>query len=153
MRQASLALLTAMTINAGHAQTVKIVGTGTATCATFLSDILRKPESEREYFSWAQGYMSGILTRAPPGEDEDLDLASSVFPVRIQLDFFREYCTARPQQIMRMPRDAVHAAAGFATRQVKAGLRLQQGTRIQAPAVASFGRPESGVDPQWKGSP
>ena len=39
-----------MTINVSHAQTVKIVGTGTATCATF------------------------------------------------ELDFLREYCTARPQQ-------------------------------------------------------
>ena len=54
--------------------------------------------SERECFSWAQGYMSGILMRAPAGEDENLNLISSTFPVRLQLQFFRDYCATRPQE-------------------------------------------------------
>jgi hypothetical protein len=79
------------------AQTAKIVGTGAATCATFLSDIARNPMSEREYFSWAQGYMSGILMRSPPGKDENLDLTPREFPVKDQLAFFRTFCAANGQ--------------------------------------------------------
>src|SRR5262245_59644195 len=75
----------------------KIVGTGAATCATFLSDIARNPFSEREYFAWAQGYMSGILMRAPPGKDENLDLTPPGFPVKDQLGFFRDFCAEHEQ--------------------------------------------------------
>jgi hypothetical protein len=81
----------------GSAQTAKIVGTGAATCATFLSDIARNPISEREYFSWAQGYMSGILMRSPPGKDENLELTPREFPVKEQLAFFRTFCAANQQ--------------------------------------------------------
>jgi hypothetical protein len=99
----------------GSAQTAKIVGTGAATCATFLSDIARNPISEREYFSWAQGYMSGILMRAPAGKDENLDLTPPDFPVKAQLEFFRHFCGAHQQDdyadaaasLYQRPRDFV----------------------------------------------
>jgi hypothetical protein len=80
------------------AQAAKIVGTGAVSCATFLTDIARNPIYEREYFSWAQGYMSGILMRAPPGKDEHLDLTPPAFPVRAQLDFFRKFCETHQQE-------------------------------------------------------
>jgi len=79
------------------AQSAKIVGTGAVSCATFLRDIARSPIYEREYFSWAQGYMSGILMRAPPGKDENLDLTPPGFPVKDQLGFFREFCAEHQQ--------------------------------------------------------
>jgi hypothetical protein len=98
MRQLCWVLLTSSLITPGaSAQTAKIVGTGAATCATFLSDIARNPISEREYFSWAQGYISGILMRAPPGKDENLDLTPREFPVKNQLEFFRSFCAANQQ--------------------------------------------------------
>jgi hypothetical protein len=98
MRQLCWVLLTSWLISPGaSAQMAKIVGTGAATCATFLSDIARNPISEREYFSWAQGYMSGILMRAPPGKDENLDLTPREFPVQNQLEFFRSFCAAHQQ--------------------------------------------------------
>jgi hypothetical protein len=80
-----------------QAQPAKIVGTGAVSCGTFLSDIARNPIFEREYFSWAQGYMSGILMRAPPGKDENLDLTPPEFPVKAQIDFFRQFCTEHQQ--------------------------------------------------------
>lgn len=109
MRKVSWVLLIAMTISVSHAQTVKVVGIGTAPCATFLTDILWKPASEGEYISWAQGYMSGILMRAPPGEDENLDLISSAFPVRMQLTFFRDYCAKYPKQTYADAAESLYA--------------------------------------------
>ncbi len=98
MRRLSwLLLASSITSTGASGQTAKIVGTGAATCATFLSDIARNPISEREYFSWAQGYMSGILMRAPPGKDENLDLTPREFPIKHQLEFLRSFCTAHQQ--------------------------------------------------------
>jgi hypothetical protein len=92
-----LLLTSSIMSNDVGAQTAKIVGTGAATCATFLSDIARNPISEREYFSWAQGSMSCILMRSPPGKDENLDLTPPEFPVKTQLEFFRNFCAAHQQ--------------------------------------------------------
>lgn len=74
------------------AQQVKIVGIGAATCEVYLNQIASAPTSERDYLAWAQGYMSGILVRAPAGKDEDLDLAPQAFPLGRQASFLREWC-------------------------------------------------------------
>lgn len=83
-------------LNQAHAQSVKIVGIGASSCARFLSEIDGNPRAEREYFSWAQGYMTGLLIRAPAGRDENLDLAPPSFPLLKQAEFLRTFC-ARSQ--------------------------------------------------------
>jgi len=75
------------------AQTVNVVGIGAATCAQFLQEIETSPV-ERDYIAWAQGYMSGLLARAPAGVDENLDLLPSTFPLLKQAAFLRTYCVA-----------------------------------------------------------
>lgn len=75
-----------------QAQSVKIVGIGASTCTRFLQEIEGKPQAEREYFAWAQGYMSGLLIRAPAGKDEDLDLTPPAFPLLKQAAFLRTFC-------------------------------------------------------------
>ena len=97
-RLAWLLLTSIMMIGDGATQTAKIVGTGATRCATFLNDVAGTPVYEREYFSWAQGYMSGILFRAPPDKDQYLDLTPPEFPVKTQLEFFRNYCATHPQE-------------------------------------------------------
>ena len=97
MPQACLLVLAVMMVGEAYAQGAKIVGTGAATCATFVTEIVSNPISEREYFSWAQGYMSALLLRAPTGTEVDLDLTPPEFPVRTQLEFFRSFCSAYPQ--------------------------------------------------------
>src|SRR5262245_54254293 len=92
IRSMAIMLILFVAMDEGKAQAARIVGTGTVSCATFLADIARNPMHEREYFSWAQGYMSGILMRAPAGKDENLDLTPPAFPVKAQLQFFREFC-------------------------------------------------------------
>lgn len=89
-------VLLLLTIGAANAQPATIVGTGAVICTTFLSDIAKTPLSEREYFSWTQGYMSGILRRAPPGKDEHLRLVPAEFPIQEQLLFVRDFCFTHP---------------------------------------------------------
>lgn len=79
-----------------HAQRVKIVGTGSATCAYYLQQLKAHPAIEPVYFAWAQGYMSGILVRAPAGVDEDLDLTPPNFPIPAQAEFLRIWCSREP---------------------------------------------------------
>jgi hypothetical protein len=78
------------------AQGVKIVGLGSADCATFLREIAETKAEERTYFAWAQGYMNGLLIRAPAGVDESLDLSPPAFPIRKQADFIQAFCRANP---------------------------------------------------------
>ena len=95
----SMALLTVSFVGAGlfttagQAESVKIVGMGASTCAQFLQDIEANPRAERDYFAWAQGYMSGLLIRAPTGKDEGLDLTPPAFPLLRQAAFLRTFCT------------------------------------------------------------
>ncbi len=73
-------------------QAVKIVGIGATPCTTFLQQAAADPRTGREYMAWAQGYLSGLLIRAPEGKDESLDLTPASFPVRKQAEFLRVYC-------------------------------------------------------------
>ena len=75
-----------------YAQSVKIVGMGAATCARFMEETERTPATERDYFAWAQGYMSGIIISAPPELDERVDLRPPTFRLQQQADFLRQYC-------------------------------------------------------------
>lgn len=92
-KKARIALLVLLSVTGGlsssaaRAQSIKIVGIGASTCARFLQEIEGKPQSERDYFAWAQGYMSGLLIRAPAGKDEDLDLTPPAFPLLKQAAF------------------------------------------------------------------
>ena len=89
-----------------QAEFVKIVGTGATNCTEFLTALNQDPRIEREYFAWAQGYMSGILIGRPPGADDHLDLKPMEFPVRAQMSFLREYCANHRQSSFS---DAVEA--------------------------------------------
>lgn len=93
-RLAPMAFGLALMVSSGVAaasEEVIIIGIGSSTCASFLDDIETKPEAQREYFSWAQGYMSGLLIRAPVGENVTLNPA--VFPLAKQAIFLEMFCT------------------------------------------------------------
>lgn len=72
---------------------VKIVGLGAASCATFREDIEKTPDLERVYFAWAQGYMNGLMIRAPEGQDEGIDLTPREIGLHAQLSFLHKFCT------------------------------------------------------------
>lgn len=96
-----LKILTAVGIVAAtsaQAQTAKIVGLGAANCALFNQEVRDAPAIQRDYFAWAQGFMSGALIRAPQGIDENLDLSPPSFPLQAQAEFLRAFCEKHPDQ-------------------------------------------------------
>ena len=94
---ASLAALALSTIF-GLAQTANIVGLGATTCKNFVSEVEQNARVQRDYFAWAQGFMSGVLMRAPPGVDEGLELNPPAFPLLRQIEFLRSFCARNPDK-------------------------------------------------------
>ncbi|HKH00929.1 MAG TPA: hypothetical protein VKB08_09445 [Bradyrhizobium sp.] len=83
---------------AAEAQTANVVGLGAIKCSEFSAEIRSSTELEREYFAWAQGFMSGILIRSPAGVDEGLELNPPAFPLLKQADFVRQFCQDNPSK-------------------------------------------------------
>ena len=81
-----------ISVTSAFAQTAKIVGTGAVSCIRFNQAVDAAPQSMREYFAWAQGYMSGVMMRSPAGVDDALDLSSNALPIVEQMRFVRRYC-------------------------------------------------------------
>jgi hypothetical protein len=81
-----------------NAQSAKIVGLGATGCSQFTGDIRQNPNLQRDYLAWAQGYMSGLLQRAPSGVDEGLDLLPPTLPLLKQLQSLRDYCSGNPSK-------------------------------------------------------
>jgi len=78
------------------AQTANIVGLGATSCEQFLKDIGPRPELQRDYLAWAQGFMSGILLSRPPDVDTDLNLDPPSFDLLKQLRFLTDHCEHNP---------------------------------------------------------
>ena len=97
---ASIALIAIGGHGALHAETstANIVGLGATTCSTFNHDVQQDFRIQRDYFAWAQGFMSGILVRGPPGRDEGLELIPSGFSMQKQVEFLRTYCAENPDK-------------------------------------------------------
>lgn len=84
------------TPEAVRAQTAAIVGLGATSCEQFLKDIGPRPELQRDYLAWAQGFMSGIILSRPPGVDTDLNLDPPSFGLLKQLRFLTDHCEHSP---------------------------------------------------------
>ena len=83
-------------VSVGTAQPVKLAGIGVLRCHVFNQQIAEQPEAEDRYFLWAQGFMSGVLLRAPPGQDDALDLVPPDMPLDEQRQLIRDYCARNP---------------------------------------------------------
>jgi hypothetical protein len=98
MRKAFVAAVVLLAGSSAQTQTAKVVGIGASSCARFSNEIAGRPTVERDYFAWAQGFMSGLLMRATQGVDEKLDLAPPWFSLIKQAAFLRDYCSKKPNQ-------------------------------------------------------
>lgn len=94
------------------AQTVAIIGTGTSKCSRFNAAVAERPLEEREYFAWAQGYMSGILLSAPPGVDDGLVLNPERLLVVSQMTFLRAFCQRFPDATYSDGAEALYRELG-----------------------------------------
>ena len=88
-----LVLTVALQASSATAQMVKVVGIGASSCTQFIREIGSNSSAERDYFAWAQGFMSGVLVQAPPGVGEGLDLDPASLALPAQAAFLREYCS------------------------------------------------------------
>jgi len=82
----------------GRAQTVNIVGLGAVTCEQFNSEVRQNFNIQRDYFAWAQGFMSGLLMRASSETERNIDLNPTAFPLLKQVEFLREFCEQNSQK-------------------------------------------------------
>jgi len=84
------ACLIALGFGARAAEPIEIVGLGASSCSQYLQEINGNLAVEREYLSWALGYMSGLLIRSPAGEM--VQLRNPNLPLPKQDAFLRMYC-------------------------------------------------------------
>jgi hypothetical protein len=72
------------------------MGTGLESCGTFAKNYQVSPQTfESIYFSWAQGFLTGVNAIAAAKQDgTNRDLSS--IPVNQQQQFLRDYCNKHP---------------------------------------------------------
>lgn len=94
-----LALVVALSTYPANAhETVWITGLGANSCASFVEVSNRKPEVQLAFYSWAQGYMSGVNEmRVLVGADV-ARVAPTVFDGEAQIVWLLEYCEAHPER-------------------------------------------------------
>src|ERR1700722_6199839 len=68
-------------------------GSGTMSCAEGTGALQQHPEDENLFFSWAQGFMSGLNTDSLKHGETDLNS----LPLDAQKQFVRSYCKEHPR--------------------------------------------------------
>jgi hypothetical protein len=68
-------------------------GSGTMACAEVTGALQQHPEDENLFFSWAQGFMSGLNTDLLKHGETDLNS----LPLDAQKQFVRSYCKEHPR--------------------------------------------------------
>src|SRR4051812_1392428 len=100
MRQfAQFALGLAMVGASATAKSEQVItmGAGMQTCAVFRAHYKgHVPSLENFYFSWAQGYMSGLNVAARRGAANSKTADLNSIPAPTQLRFIREFCDHNP---------------------------------------------------------
>jgi hypothetical protein len=93
------------------AQQFLAMGAGTKSCAIFARTYKDKPKSaEMIYFSWAQGYMSGLNRTAGADNKDSRPANLNVLSVAAQQKFIREFCDRNPLKDCREAVDALLAS-------------------------------------------
>jgi hypothetical protein len=92
------------------AQQYQSMGAGTKSCAVFVRTYKDKPKTaEMIYFSWAQGYMSGVNVAAGIKNRDVRSANLNAIPVTAQQRYIRDFCARNP---LKDYRDAVDALLG-----------------------------------------
>jgi hypothetical protein len=79
-----------------NAQTTGLIGAGAVPCAKFLADSqTNAAKADRVYYSWAQGYWSGMNVGISVAAKRYKDLKAR--PADVLLNAMRGYCSAHTQ--------------------------------------------------------
>jgi hypothetical protein len=87
-RYALAIALTLLPIHSAAAEKAGWSGAGTMSCADVAAALQQHPEDENLFFSWAQGFMSGLNTDLLKRGETDLN----GLPLDAQKQFIRSYC-------------------------------------------------------------
>jgi len=77
--------------------TALIMGAGANTCAQFAQQYGENTAAEVKYFSWVQGFMSGMNSLLNSAKAPTRDLRAHT--VKNEMEQVREYCDAHPLQV------------------------------------------------------
>jgi hypothetical protein len=92
------------------AEQYQSMGAGTRSCAVFARTYKEKPKSaDMIYFSWAQGYMSGVNRTAGANNKDFRPANLNAKSVGAQRKFIREFCDRNPLKDYREAVDALLA--------------------------------------------
>lgn len=76
------------------------VGIGTSSCAEFGQHYKENPSmTQMAYYSWAQGYASGVAAMLNVSGAKTIDLNPLAKEAELQFDSFKAYCDAHPLRI------------------------------------------------------
>ena len=107
VRVALCSALVLVASSGAKAQQYNRMGAGTKSCAVFARTYKDKPKTaEMIYFSWAQGYMSGINAAAGTNNKDVRPANLNAMPVTAQQRYIRDFCARNP---LKDYRDAVDA--------------------------------------------
>ena len=94
--------LIALTSPATAARQYQSMGAGTRSCAVFARTYKEKPKSaDMIYFSWAQGYMSGVNIAAGINNKDYRPANLNAMTVAAQQRFIRDFCDRNPLKDFR----------------------------------------------------
>lgn len=75
-------------------------GLGAASCSQFIKDSLNSKDANFAYFSWVQGFLSGMNLATSDSEGKPLYVNLGAIPVAEQQLFIRQYCTKNPDEYL-----------------------------------------------------
>ena len=105
-----LGLVMAAASPAANSEQVITIGAGMQTCAVFLAHYKGSvPSLENFYFSWAQGYMSGLNVAVSRGVGNPGPADLNAMPAAAQLRFIRDFCEHNPLKRYSAPVEALLA--------------------------------------------
>jgi hypothetical protein len=78
---------------AAHADAINAMVAGSTSCGTFEKKYKANPKfTEEFYFTWADGFLTGLNAGVSPGRRRDL----AAMNILEQMQYVRNYCDAKP---------------------------------------------------------
>jgi hypothetical protein len=101
MRISSIASFTLIIASPAFTQEAGMMGAGSGKCGDYVREYQRDPDvANNVYFSWAQGYMSGLNFEQLALKKRMRNL--NALPVASQLDYLMVYCKQKPDELFVM---------------------------------------------------
>jgi hypothetical protein len=86
-------------VTAAHAEAINAMVAGSTPCETFVKKYkANRTLTEEFYFTWAEGFLTGLNAGAEAGKQRDLAGVN----ILAQMEYVRDFCDANPSKITPM---------------------------------------------------